>query len=233
MSGRPRSTSIDRAIIAATLRSLATDGYQSLAVERVAATAGVARATVYRRHRDKAALVAAALASLTTDEPAIPPDTRGALVVLLQATARALGERGGMPLVGSILAQEATDPELGRMLRSVVFAPRHALVRGVLLRGVASGEVAADVSLDVAIDLLFGALLARALAGERGPAGRDMIEAIVDAVLLGIAPRDRRPALRQPAVAADAASAVPDREPSQIAIAGSARSAPATSDSAG
>lgn len=233
MSGRPRSTAIDRAIIAATLRSLATDGYQSLTVERVAATAGVARATVYRRHRDKAALVAAALASLTTDEPAIPPDTRGALVVLLQATARALGERGGMPLVGSILAQEATDPELGRMLRSVVFAPRHALVRGVLLRGVSSGEVATDILPDVAIDLLFGALLARATAGSPGPADRAEIEAIVDVVLLGIAPRDRPAPRGQPTAGTDAASARLDRQPSQTATAGSARSAPATSDSAG
>ena len=59
--GRPRDVDVDRRILAATFRQLVDVGYGALSIEAVAAEAGVAKTTIYRRHPSKAELVVAAL----------------------------------------------------------------------------------------------------------------------------------------------------------------------------
>ena len=75
--GRPRDAGRDRAILAATFALLQEFGYRDLTIERIAATAGVGRPTIYRRWASKAALVVAALAS--TNRIAIPVVDTGTL----------------------------------------------------------------------------------------------------------------------------------------------------------
>jgi AcrR family transcriptional regulator len=194
--GRPRSRKADAAILGVTLRLLTADGYQALTIEAVAAAAGVGRPTVYRRYASKAELVAAALESLSPeDETPLPDDTRGALLTLLGLTASALGARGGMTLVGSLLAQESRDPELVGLFRSRLFTPRHEIVREVLRRGIERGEVDPGASLEVAIDLLFGSLLARGVEGE--PPDDAFLAAVVDVVLAGVGRRAPEPCLER------------------------------------
>ena len=61
--GRPRDERATRAITEAALRQLAEHGYARISMESIASEAGVARATVYRRYRDKADLITAAIAA--------------------------------------------------------------------------------------------------------------------------------------------------------------------------
>ena len=61
--GRPRDERASQAINEAALRLLMEVGYARLSMESVASEAGVARATVYRRFKDKADLVTAAIAA--------------------------------------------------------------------------------------------------------------------------------------------------------------------------
>ena len=61
--GRPRDERASQAITEAALRQLAEIGYAKMSMESIATEAGVARATVYRRFRDKADLITAAIAS--------------------------------------------------------------------------------------------------------------------------------------------------------------------------
>jgi len=58
--GRPRDERATQAITEAALRQLAELGYARLSIESIASEVGVARATVYRRFKDKADLVTAA-----------------------------------------------------------------------------------------------------------------------------------------------------------------------------
>ena len=60
--GRPRDERVTRAITEAALRQLLDEGYARLSMESVASEAGVSRATIYRRFKDKADLVTAAIA---------------------------------------------------------------------------------------------------------------------------------------------------------------------------
>jgi AcrR family transcriptional regulator len=167
MRGRPRHSSIDQAIMGATVRMLGEVGYQSLSMAGVAATAGVGRPALYRRFPSKRDLVVAAILDLTdAPEPALPEETRGALAALLGATAEALARPGGMAILGSLLTQEARDPELITLFRERVFAPRQAVIHALLQQGIDAGDVRPDLDLEVADALLFGALLARATLGE-------------------------------------------------------------------
>src|SRR5579862_7114745 len=69
-----RTARATQAILAAVIDELAETGYAALSLDRVAARAGVHRATVYRRWASKEALTAdAVLASAAQDVP--PPDT--------------------------------------------------------------------------------------------------------------------------------------------------------------
>src|SRR5262245_65658364 len=70
--GRPRDASADHRILAATFRQLVDVGYPSLSVEAVAADAGVAKTTIYRRYPTKRDLAVAALSQETPFPPPSP-----------------------------------------------------------------------------------------------------------------------------------------------------------------
>lgn len=74
--GRPRDERVTRAITDAALRQLLDEGYTRLSMESVASEAGVARTTVYRRFKDKADLVTAAIAAYSG--PGVAPGGLGA-----------------------------------------------------------------------------------------------------------------------------------------------------------
>jgi TetR/AcrR family transcriptional repressor of mexJK operon len=68
--GRPRqdeARAIDRAVLSAAQACFLSDGYDSTTIEAVAAKAGVTKATVYLRHKDKEALFRAVLADRMRD----------------------------------------------------------------------------------------------------------------------------------------------------------------------
>jgi len=189
VTGRPRSSVADRAIMDAAVHLLARDGYQSMRMTDVALQAGVGKPTLYRRYPTKADLVAAAIVALTAGpqpEPELPSGTEAALLTLLSATATALATPGGMTILGSLLAQEQRDPELIAAFRARVFEPRHAVVRVVLTRGIETGDVDPKTPIDVVVDLLFGALLARAILGE--PVTNAWLAGVVDVAMRGAAP---------------------------------------------
>lgn len=187
--GRPRHSSIDQAIMDTTVRMLGEVGYQSLSMAGVAATAGVGRPALYRRFPSKRDLVVAAILDLTdAPEPVLPTDTRGALAALLGATADALARPGGMAILGSLLAQEARDPDLIAVFRERVFAPRQAVINALLQQGIDAGDVRSDLDLEVADALLFGALLARATLGE--PVDAAWRDRVIDQVWKAIASTD-------------------------------------------
>ena len=60
---RPLDPTIDRAITEATLTLLRERGFARMSMEAVASVAGVGKPAIYRRFRDKAALVASVIDS--------------------------------------------------------------------------------------------------------------------------------------------------------------------------
>jgi AcrR family transcriptional regulator len=147
--GRPRNTAADEAVATAVLDCLVEDGYEGMTIDRVAARAGVGRATIYRRWPSKADMVIDAVRRRTfTSFEA--PDTgtlRGDLEQLYAAVQACMSAEHG--ILQRLHLEQARHPELATALRSTVIAERRAVVERVLHRGVARGELPADTDIEL------------------------------------------------------------------------------------
>jgi AcrR family transcriptional regulator len=167
-AGRPRSAEADRAILDAALELLYEHGYSGMSMEAVAESAGVGKTTVYRRYRDKADLVTAAIAELKRGEE-VPDsgDTKADLLELLQQVVRSKERVQNMRLLGMLWADQERNPELLRLFRERVIAPRRQTMVDVLRRGQERGQVRADVDPALATEMMVGAHFARQFNGHR------------------------------------------------------------------
>jgi AcrR family transcriptional regulator len=158
--GRPRDSRADAAILAATFRLLVEVGYAGLSIESVAAEAGVAKTTLYRRHPTKKELVVAALEAATPFEP--PPHdhpTRQALELFVRAAIHALIDSGAFRILGSLLLEESREPGLLATFRARLLTPRRAMVEAMLQRGIERGELRPDIDALVVTEMIAGAII--------------------------------------------------------------------------
>jgi hypothetical protein len=72
--------------------------------------------------------------------------------------------------------------------KETVVEPRRDLMRSVLRRGIASGELRPDTDVEVAMFMLTGAVVARSKHDAEWITP-DYAERVVDEILLGLAPR--------------------------------------------
>jgi AcrR family transcriptional regulator len=162
---RPRDPEVDAAIESAAAALLAERGFARMSVEAVAAAAGVGKPAVYRRFRDKTALVTAVIGLhlAPIDVPDLG-DTREELWLAMEKGFPADGE-SYVGVIGGLMAEHRRHPQLIASFRERVLEPRRAIVQGLIERGQARGDIRADIDAVAALDLLAGPLLARVFAG--------------------------------------------------------------------
>jgi AcrR family transcriptional regulator len=161
--GRPRDERATEAITKAALHQLETLGYGRLTMDSVATESGVARATVYRRYRDKADLVTSAIAT-RRPQPAWGRLTpRQALIADLEAFDATFAD-SCITVLGALMG-DREDPHGMELHRQRVMGPHAGYVRGLLTEAVAQGELREDADLDLALHLLLGAVIARRICG--------------------------------------------------------------------
>ena len=180
--GRRRRT--DRAILAATRELLVERGVGQLTVEGVAARAGVAKTTIYRRWRGKDELALAVLIDMVETVVATPElgNTRAELVAFVDGAVRILGSTLMGRVMQGLVSDLATDPGLARSFRERVVTMRVAEVRRLIGRGIERGDLRADTDIELAHELLFGPVYYRLLLSG-APLEPGLAERIVDAVL--------------------------------------------------
>ncbi len=187
--GRPRDPDTEVKILGATRGILAESGMRALTVEAVAARAGVAKTTIYRRYRSRHDLALAVLVDMIRTVTAIPDlgDTRRELVQLVRGTLIVLGETLMGRVMQGLVTELASDPHLSRAFRDEVVTLRRGEVARVLERGVARGDLRPDPDVALVHELLFGPVYYRLLlSGETlEPVFADRI---VDALLPGLRP---------------------------------------------
>jgi AcrR family transcriptional regulator len=187
--GRPRSERADQAIIDAALSLFAESGPEGLCIERVAARAGVGKATIYRRWPGKEDLLLDAIAALKTPlpEPA-GRSVREDLVTLVGTLCQDSADPRRAREFALLLGEGAKYPRLMARYVETVLEPRREVVRAVLRRGVASGELRPDLDVDAALFMLVGAVVARRGHEQQAvPAG--YAERVVDELLRGLGAR--------------------------------------------
>jgi AcrR family transcriptional regulator len=185
--GRPRSELAERAIIDAALSVFAESGPDGLCIEEVAARAGVGKATIYRRWPGKEDLLLDALAALKAPLPQpLGRSVREDLVAVVDAMCRDAADPRRARQFALLQGEGAKYPRLMTRFIETVVEPRREVVRSVLRRGVATGELRDDADIEAALYLLRGAALAS--TGHQEPAGPDYAERVVDTLLRGLAP---------------------------------------------
>jgi AcrR family transcriptional regulator len=196
--GRPRRADAERALLDAGRAQLDAEGYAQFSLERVAAAAGVGKATAYRRFRNKADLATAILADTAGPMPKSVGEIRADMIAYLVYVERSFGSVG-LGVLGAILS-EPDDPELMALHRQRVIVPKAQHARTLMEAAVLRGELRDDDdALRTARQMIVGALFARLLDGDRR-ARRRWAEGVVDVALGGTltppAPPRRRPATR-------------------------------------
>ncbi len=159
--GRPRDEEADVALVDATLALLAEQGYSGLRMEAVAARAGVAKATLYRRWPDKVSLTIAALSRI----PELPAVDTGSLSGDLAALRDAVVRLFKTTRLASVLPALAAE----RVRRTSASAKIDAFIRtryqpwiAAIERAIARGELPRTSADPVLIaDLLAGVMMQR------------------------------------------------------------------------
>ena len=148
--GRRRDPACDDAIHAATLAELVENGYGSLSIERVAARAGVGKATIYRRYPNKAELVVEAVRIGACIDDHLPDtgDLRADLISILRSMVERLRGPDGKVLL-AFAAERTRHPELADAFERGVIGNKRRHVRGLLQRAVDRGELPADSDIDL------------------------------------------------------------------------------------
>jgi AcrR family transcriptional regulator len=185
-----RGKAREDAILHATLEQLAERGYDALTIDEVASRASASKATIYRRWRNKAELVRAALDALDAREAEIAEtgSLRSDLLAVVdglrqKATARYLA------MIQDLMLAAKRDPALAKELDEHVATEQLSPFHRVLERHVRPDAVDFQLVHDVAEAMV----LRQIQAGKRlDPA---FARRLVDDVLLPLidrAPRSRR-----------------------------------------
>jgi AcrR family transcriptional regulator len=191
--GRPRDATLDEAIILATRDRLVRDGYAKMTIGDIAADAGVTRPTLYRRWRDKFALVVDALDhgfraqgdAYTVDLGRSAP--RDALREVVRRVDPAYHDPDAMVLMGDFAGEAARNPELLEILRKHAVEPRVALVEKALVALQEHGAVRSGIDTHMIATMCFGSYLA---AFYRGEPKAEIPERVVSVLWPGIANAD-------------------------------------------
>ncbi len=169
--GRPRSSAADAAILDATRDLLASGGWNALTVEGVAARAGVAKTTVYRRFASRTDLAVAVLDDLLDATRAALDATTDPNVAVrdaIRACAEAYRSPAARGAYLAVIAAADHDPALREAVDArVVDQARRLVMRGLGLLleqgGTTAVGAAAVIETDLLLDLVAGTLVHRML----------------------------------------------------------------------
>ncbi|GAA2842941.1 TetR/AcrR family transcriptional regulator [Kribbella solani] len=167
--GRPRS-SVDAEVFAATLRTIDELGYTRATVDRIAAAAGIAKTTIYRRWPSKGALVTACLVDTFGSLPLTGASRSGDLATAIRYGAAKIGEPGVAAAFAGVFTDAIGDPALRELLAGQLQEPYRVALHDAL------GEP--DQRILFLIDVVIGTLLHR-----MGMTGEPMVDADVDALI--------------------------------------------------
>ncbi|GAA2132239.1 TetR/AcrR family transcriptional regulator [Kitasatospora kazusensis] len=157
--GRPRSATADRAILDATRDALAELGWGGLTMGHVAARAGVAKTTLYRRWPSKNELVVDAVASLFDElEVADLGSLRADIESVVAQFADLLARPETQAALLALFAEGSRDPQLRLRIRERIVDPQKHLVQQGRALAQARGELGHDedeASATAEIDIIF------------------------------------------------------------------------------
>jgi len=182
--GRPRSAAADLAVRHAVREVVAAEGYLGVSIEGVAARAGVAKSTIYRRFSSRAEMVFDALIhGVEIAELTATGTFAGDVQELVQRVFSSLGGQLSRQVVPGLLAEIRSDVALSERFQDVFIAAEHDLIGEIIDRAVACGEFLREPDVNDIHAQLLGTVFAWLFLLGDPPPGADqrLTEAIVAA----------------------------------------------------
>lgn len=167
--GRPRA-GVDPTVFAAVLDTVHELGYAHATVDRIAATAGVAKTTIYRRWPSKGALITACLVNAFGPVPLTGASREEIASTAVRWIAAKIGEPGIGAAFAGVFTDAVNDPALRKILSVQLQDPYRLALQKAL------GEPENRVLF--LIDVVVGTLLHR-----MGMTGEPMVAADVEALV--------------------------------------------------
>ena len=187
---RRRGAALEHALLDAAWQELQESGYAKLTMERVADRAGTSRAVIYRRWRNRAELVIAAMRHRQPVLSGTIPDTgtlRGDMLAVLRRASARITETGAGTTIGMLSDLLSDDEALEDVLDQLVRSGGEVM-SSVLARAAARGEIRENISPRVArlpLDLLRHELILT-----HQPPSQSALEEIVDEIFLPLVLRN-------------------------------------------
>ena len=187
-AGRPRDSETTALILRTTLDLGEKAGFGSLTVEGIAARAGVAKTTIYRRWPNVWGIVMDAfLAEITKVAPLQErPTARESFKASMQLLAKSYRGRQGK-ILRLLLGQAQTDEQLRLAVQSRWVEPRREVAVEFVRRGIETGELRRGLDPDIVLDALYGPFYHRLLVPYDGaPISAAYVDSLVDTVFRGL-----------------------------------------------
>jgi AcrR family transcriptional regulator len=188
--GRPRSEAVEHAIVEGVIRLL-EEGVPltEISIERIARTAGVGKATIYRRWSGKEELFVDVVRRAEPADPELPGTSmRDDLVALLEQLRRRGVLTRSSALLHNVFAQMKSSPKLWKAYHATVVEPRRRLQVEILRRGQANGELRRDIDVELLNDMFVGPMLLRTVMRPDAELPQGLSEQVVDTLLEGLRP---------------------------------------------
>ena len=182
--GRPRDHSRDTAIEKAAIELLGEVGYEQITIEAVALRARVSKATIYRRWKNKAELMASAVhhyafcKSPTIDTGSLRAD----LIEIITEKVKALESEDGQFIRGLMTAARR-DGELAAVLTSSMTEYAGTAHASIFERAKARGEISHSAQTEIVLELVPAVISFRIFMSHQS-VNRKFIEHFVDDVII-------------------------------------------------
>lgn len=189
--GRPRSEATHRAILDAAANLLEAEPYARITVERIAAEAKVGKQSIYRWWDGKADVLLEAYTERALKGLLWPEPTGAAIADLEALLAGFFGSIREAPVgrtIRGFIAEAQHDAEFRAKFHTRFVSTRRAMMRDIVIGGVARGELEPGLDVELVLDLVYGAFWYRLLSGTADP----LDDAFARGIVATLAPVLRR-----------------------------------------
>lgn len=187
--GRRPADDVRRDILSAAGTLLLSEGMATFTIERVAATAGVSKMSIYKWWPSKGALALDGYFTAVENTLAFPDtgDIEADLLTQLRAFVHLTVDTPAGRIVAELVGQAQTDPDLAAAWREHYSGPRRRLAVEVMERAQRRGQLRDDVDPRIVVDQLWGACYHRLLIPDE-PVTEEFVTGLVSNLMRGLRP---------------------------------------------
>lgn len=196
LGGRPQAPGLSEALLQAAERTMVSEGFEALTVDRLVTEVGTTRPTFYRRFPSTSALAFEVIwRRFGTGSPVDTGSLSDDLLTLQREDIAMFSTPLMQRNLPGLVRLVRSDPEIRSRYRGDFIEPRRANVRDLIRSAADRGEIpSADVDFELVCDLLIGPLLARTLLPLEGALDDRLARMTVQTVMtqLGGSPHGTR-----------------------------------------